>query len=158
MYAAAGRARHNLGLTLELESRAPADGWLKVARADGLAPALMDGTARRSTIDLWDLMQLRRAVVIAHTEVTTSDGLDSHAVVWDGWRRVLFIGPGDFHGTQVSGSILVDEIDLKNRGHVDNYQGQTLSDYIRSVYGIERVHAAFVLMVNAKRVAGTHHM
>ena len=78
--------------------------------------------------------------------------------MWDGWRRVLFIGPGDFHGTQVSGSILVDEIDLKDRAHVDTYQRQTLSAYIESVYGITHVQEAFVLMVNAKRVGATHHM
>ena len=139
-------------------SLALADGWLKAARADGLAPALLDGAARRRPIDIWDLMQLRRAIVLARTEVTTTDGLDSHAVVWDGWRRVLFIGPGDFHGTQVSGSILVDEIDLMDRAHIDSYQGQTLSAYIESVYGITRVQEAFVLMVNAKRVVGTHHI
>ena len=52
----------------------------------------------------------------------------------------------------------MDEIDLKDREHVDSYQGQTLTDYIQSVYGIERVQEAFVLMVNAKHVAGTHHI
>jgi hypothetical protein len=129
-----------------------------VARADGIVASQLDGAARRADIHIFDLMKLRTAIVLASTVVETADGTDHHAIVWDGWRSVLFIGPGDFHGTQVSGSIRVDEADLSDPNHIDSSEGQTLCDYIKNIYGITRVRDAHVLMVNAKRLAGTHHV
>ena len=38
-------------------------------------------------------------------------GTVGHAIVWDGWRGLLFLGPGAFDDRGLDGAILVDKED-----------------------------------------------
>lgn len=86
------------------------------------------------TGELLDLV-LNGGIYIAVAQVDLGDGpADGHAILWDAWRRILFLGPGDFNEHVCDGAILVDEEDLLDR------------DRLCDVYiGPERAHARMTL-------------
>ena len=106
-------------------------------------------------------------IFIAVAQVDLGDGpADGHAITWDAWRRILFLGPGDFNEHVCDGAILVDEEDLLDRDRrCDVYIGleraharMTLSEYVREIFGISRVTKVAALMVNAKSVSETGYV
>ena len=109
-------------------------------------------------LSIWDVVQFLDAIMVCRARVLVEGGEDMHAIVWDGWRRVLFVGPGDFHGSQVTGTILVTEDDIHDRNHIDSYQEQTLTDYVATVYGITHIVECKALLVTAARSHTTHHI
>lgn len=112
----------------------------------------------------------RRTEVIALHEVLTAglgiylvimsavEGDVNHAVVWDAWRRVLFIGPGYYDDRGMDGALLVEQADLDDAAHVDEAHGLTLTDYVRQRFGLEHVVNAAVVMVRAKVAAEVGHV
>ena len=43
---------------------------------------------------LFDLISINDAIVLATAPGGLGEKQDRHAIVWDGWRSILFIGPG----------------------------------------------------------------
>jgi hypothetical protein len=126
-----------------------------------------DGKERRETWGIYDLVSLNGGIFIAVAQVDLGDGpADGHAITWDAWRRILFLGPGDFNEHVCDGAILVDEEDLLDRDRrCDVYIGperaharMTLSEYVREIFGISRVTKVAALMVNAKSVSETGYV
>ena len=126
-----------------------------------------DGSERRHDWSLFELLSLREGIFIAVAQVHLDDGpADGHAIVWDWWRRILFLGPGDFNDHVCDGAIQVEESDLQDPGHLsDVYIGpervhrrMTLSDYVREIFGISRVTKVAALMVQAKRIHLTEYV
>ena len=54
-----------------------------------------DGSERRNLISLTDII-VAESIVVAEAVIDPPDGSprDKHALVWDGWRGLLFVGPG----------------------------------------------------------------
>ena len=42
----------------------------------------------------------------------TMDTQDVHAIVWDAWRKILFIGPGAYDDRGLDGALLIEPEDL----------------------------------------------
>ena len=58
---------------------------------------------------LIELLRLEHGIFVAIAQVLLETGhADAHAIVWDAWRRVLFIGPDAFDDKVCDGAILVD--------------------------------------------------
>ena len=81
-----------------------------------------------------------------------------HGIVWDAWRRVLFIGPGGYSDRGMDGALLVEQADIDDASRVDPVEGCTLSEWVAGKFGIRHVVRAHVLMVRASRVCETHHV
>mgnify|MGYP006152133073 CR=1 FL=1 len=84
--------------------------------------------------------------------------LDNHAVVWDAWRRILFIGPGCYDDRGLDGALLVEEADIADPSRVDPTHGMSLAAYVESKFGIVGFVTASVLMVHAGRLADAAHV
>ena len=81
-----------------------------------------------------------------------SDGsLLGHAIVYDAWRRLLFIGGGDWDERQTNGTLLIDADDKSDP--------TTLVEYLFEHFGMyDTLESAYVLLVNKKRVSDTSHV
>ena len=80
-------------------------GWTRVAGAK----RTRDGTQRRAGIFIFELINLVDAIVVAEARVQTPGGgpTAGHAVVWDGWRSLLFIGPGAYDDRALDGTLRI---------------------------------------------------
>ena len=115
-----------------------------------------DGSERRQMISLFDVISNLDVVLIAEALVEWNGEIVSkHAVVWDGWRRLLFIGPGEFDDRGLDGALHLHDIDCQCHSHVDETHGMTISSYVESKFGISRMTHVHALMVLKKRIACT---
>lgn len=120
-----------------------------------------DGVERRSLISLFALLTgLPAGIVLAEAIVCNDEGsvTSVHTVVWDAWRRILFFGPGEYKDRELDGALLVEAADLQSETHVCPSNGVSLSEHVRSKFGISGFRRAHVLMVAAKRVGETEHV
>ena len=86
------------------------------------------------------------------------DEVTGHAVVWDGWRRVLFVGPGAYDDRGLDGALLLSESDCMDPSHVDPEHGMAVSAYVASKFGIRRFSRVYAIMVHANRLHETSHV
>ena len=88
-------------------------GWTRVAGAK----RTRDGTQRRTGISIFELINLVGAIVIAEAIVQTPGGgpTAGHAIVWDGWRSLLFIGPGAYDDRALDGTFKIAREDQVRR-------------------------------------------
>ena len=89
-------------------------GWQSIFKKDSGVKRGRDGAERRSLVSMFDIVSLVDAIVIAEAVVDAPDGSgrDWHAIVWDGWRNLMFIGPGRHADDRSSdGMIKVDKLD-----------------------------------------------
>ena len=88
-------------------------GWTRVAGAK----RTRDGTQRRRGISIFELINLFDAIVIAEAVVQSPGGgpTTGHAIVWDGWRRLLFIGPGAVDDRALDGTFTISREDQVRR-------------------------------------------
>lgn len=131
-------------------------GWQALAKAAGAPKRGRDGAARRAHITLHELISAQPAIYVAVGMVDDERCL--HAVVWDGWRRLLFLGPGNYSDRELDGTISVEEADVRDAEHVCERHGVTLSAYVYERFGMRMFVDAHVVMVKAKRVAETAHV
>ena len=117
-------------------------------------------------MSLHSLICLKHGIYVATVQVDLPSGkTDSHAIVWDAWRRILFLGPGDFNDHQCDGAILVEEADIADELHASDVcigvlrtnTKMTLSDYVYTIFGIRYLTEIMILMVNAKRKGETEY-
>ena len=125
-------------------------GWQSVVKAHGGKKRGADGKERRSNIALHELLTAPLGIYIA---VAVLDAGNKHAIVWDGWRRVLFIGPGEYDDRGLDGALLVEQADIDNALHVNLTHGVTLTEYVRNKFGLVSMTQVAVLMCRAKRWA-----
>ena len=118
------------------------------------------GKERRTPIRLFEIISIADAIVVAEAVVRAADGsVDSkHAVVWDGWRRLFFVGPGAYDDRGLDGTLQLDEADVVNESHMDMQYGMTVTDYVRINFKISDFTDAAVVMVRKSRAAETHHV
>ena len=119
------------------------------------------GKARRQAISLFDVVQHAGIILIGEALVHDNENgaiLSKHAVVWDGWRRLLFIGPGEFDDRGLDGALQLHLEDMKDRERMDPVHGQTLSAYVSDKFGISTFTDVHALMVSAKCVGETCHV
>ncbi len=126
-------------------------GWQALVKQAGGRKRGVDGKGRRQSITLHEVLSARPAIYLMVMAV--ADGSCHHAVVWDGRRRVLFIGPGSYDDRGMDGALIVDQADIDDAGHVDPVHGRTLTEYVSEQFGLEHVVDAAVVMVRAKRWA-----
>ena len=127
-------------------------GWQAVMKAKGKRKRGANGKQRRIfQISLHEVLSMPAAIYLVVMAAT--EGSINHAVVWDGWRRVLFIGPGAYDDRGMDGALLVEQADIDDAAHVDEEHGQSLTDYVRERFGLSHVVDAAVVMVRAKRWA-----
>ena len=77
---------------------------------------------RRSFISIFELITFKYAIVIAVAVVQPPDGGEpcGHAIVWDGWRALLFVGPGNRDDRGIDGTIRVETADqVKHSSQLD---------------------------------------
>ena len=81
-----------------------------------------------------------------------SDGsLLGHAIVYDAWRRLLFIGGGDWDERQTNGTLLIDADDKSDP--------TKLAEYLFEHFGLhDTLDSAYAVLVNKKRVSDTSHV
>ena len=133
-------------------------GWKALQKMAGKRARGADGSERRTKISLFDVISVSDAILVAVALVNNSGGEDNHAVVWDGWRSVLFVGPGKFCDRQLDGALLVGDADKLNENHVDPYYGVTITQYVRDTFGLQHFNDVHVLMANTARLAETEHL
>ena len=118
-------------------------------------------------MNLHSLIRLEHGIFVATVQVDLPSGMtDSHAIVWDAWRRILFLGPGDFNDQVCDGALLVEEADIADKMHTSDvcigvqrtYTKMTLSDYVYTIFGIRLLTEIKILMVNAHRKGETEHV
>ena len=78
-----------------------------------------DGRERRSEMSVWELLQVECAIVIAVALVEDEGCVVGHGIVWDAWRRILFIGPGAFDDRGLDGALVVEPADIADMSRVD---------------------------------------
>ena len=119
-----------------------------------------DGAKRRLRIVLFEIICEKDVIIIAEAIVEDDAGLElsRHAIVWDGWRRLLFIGPGTMDDRGLDGALQLEPADCEDASHVDPVHGMTISDYVLQRFGIRHVVGAHVPMVLAKRASETNHL
>ena len=130
-----------------------------------------DGKLARKTfserMNLHSLIRLEHGIFVATVQVDLPSGMtDSHAIVWDAWRRILFLGPGDFNDQVCDGALLVEEADIADKMHTSDVcigvqrtnTKMTLSDYVYTIFGIRLLTEIKILMVNAHRKDETEHV
>ena len=77
-----------------------------------------DGEERRRLITIHEIIAVEDVILIAQAVVFSPDaGEARHAIVWDGWRRMLFIGAGQADDRGLDGVLLVDREDQVSRLH-----------------------------------------
>ena len=123
--------------------------------------------ACRGGFSVGHLVKIPDAIVIAVVQVAPEDATateqqdDLHAIVWDAWRRILFLGPGNFDEGQTDGAIEVHDEDIADEKHVNADAGCTLTEYVRNHYYVHHIVHAQALMINKKRLdraAAEHHI
>lgn len=98
-----------------------------------------------SVLVLPHILLLNQGIWLLSCDVAAGKGTtESHTVVWDGWRRLFFVGAGKYHARRINGLELMEAKDDVNR----------FSRYVADSnrYGIETVHDVFQLFV-ARRTA-----
>ena len=114
------------------------------------------GAERRTQLSLFDIIKQLDTIIVAAGVVRDEDGrlLSKHAFVWDGWRRLFFVGPGEFDDRGLDGALLMEEADCKDAAHVDAAHGLTATAYLHKKFGISEFTHSYALMVR-KAAAGT---
>ena len=99
-----------------------------------------DGTARRALPVLFDVISQLNVIFIASAMVEDAKGnVNGHAIVWDGWRRILFIGAGASCGIEdrgIDGALVLNEQDCKDMHHVDPRYHVSISQHVLDKFGI----------------------
>ena len=150
--------------------------WQTVLAKKGSKRGANDGAARRRLMVLWDIISVLDVITLGIAIVEDSDGaalseevgsssstlpqprargtgavLSQHAFVWDGWRRLLFIGPGQADDRGLDGALLLRKEECTDPSFVDEAHGTTVSGYVFQRFGIRYINTCHVLMVHAKR-------
>ena len=71
-----------------------------------------DGASRRRPLTIADIISRQDVILVAEArvdDIETGQRLSRHSIVWDGWRRVLFIGPGQFTDRELDGVLQLEE-------------------------------------------------
>ena len=88
-----------------------------------------------------------RSQVTCHTDGTEV----GHAIVYDAWRSLLFIGAGDWNTRQTNGVLMIEDEDKSDPSKV--------LEYLHLHFGVQDVlEFAYIVLVNKKRVAETSHV
>ena len=126
-------------------------------------------------LSVFGLIQLVDGIYLASASITIEAHTvpiahampsDTHSMVWDAWRSLLFIGPGNFDDKQTDGCISVSREDIANRHAVSPVkigieqapQELTLTEYVSAIFGVQSVYQAALLKVHKKRVRLTAHI
>ena len=117
-----------------------------------------DGLLRGSFITLPEIISFTGAILLCVAIVQTPYGRDTHAVIWDGWRLVLFIGPGKFDDRNLDGAILLSKEDVADAAHRDELTGKTATEAVCQKFGIASFISAHALMVNKRKAGLTPHL
>ena len=72
------------------------------------------------------------------------------------WRRLLFIGPGQFTDRELDGVLQLEESECNDPAYVDPAKGVTVAKYVNERFGISRIYDAHAIMVVHKRRSETH--
>ena len=113
---------------------------------------------RPDELNIFDLVSIKEAVALATATVAAEHGYDTHSIVWDGWRRILFIGPGASDDRGLDGALLVAQNDLDNEFHIDAEHQMTLSDFVAAKFNICRVREVCIAMVRKDAASHTGHI
>jgi len=86
------------------------------ARLQGHTPYEMEIVSLNEP-SVFGLVQLTGGifVAVAFVELHEAGTTDTHALVWDAWRSLLFIGPGNFDDKQTDGCLMVTREDINSR-------------------------------------------
>jgi len=122
-----------------------------------------EGTDRRDFVNLsvHQLIKLRNAIFFGEAAIVDHDSgriTDYHIVIWDDWRSILFIGPGEYDDRCLDGALLIHEEDRADPAPIDPTHGVTLEQYCSEQFGIVHISRVHVLMVQANRLAETHQV
>ena len=155
----AGIPTHELNVRLQKTPYSLYDWQWLVKRRTGIKRGA-DGAARRRQLVLFDIISVPDAILIAVAAVEDVEGrvTSYHAIVWDGWRRLLFIGPGSMDDRGLDGCLLLQRAECEDAARVDKEHGVTVSEHIHQRFGIRYIQRAHVVMVSLKRRAETHHV
>ena len=151
---------HEVNVRLQQKTPFALYGWQAVVKArHGGAKRGRDGGERRQRLVLFDMIRECDLIMIAEALVEDDAGrvLNKHAIVWDGWRRLLFIGPGAYDDRGLDGALLLNEADCNSAEHVDTEHGMTVSRYVHERFGIRHFTNMHVLMVSGKKAHLTNH-
>jgi hypothetical protein len=91
---------------------------------------------------IFELISATPAIYIAVAVIEEQEC--AHAIVYDGWRRLLFIGPGNYTDRTLDGTILIEQDDIDDRSHVSTEHECTLTEYVRRQFGIMELTDAHV--------------
>ena len=118
-----------------------------------------DGAKRGALMTIGELVSERDVICVCEALVEDVEGGATclHAIVWDGWRRILWFGAGEKGGGELGldGAVVVHEEDMCDAARVDPVYGSTLSEYVRAQFAIVGVERAYVVMVKAKEADAT---
>ena len=118
-----------------------------------------DGASRRRPLTIADIISRQDVILVASArvdDITTGQRVSRHAIVWDGWRRLLFIGPGQFTDRELDGVLQLGENECNDPAYVDPAKGVTVAEYVYERFGISRIYDAHAIMVVHKRRSETH--